>query len=158
MTLEEQRRLVEGARVARLATLEADGRPHVVPICFAIAGDTLYSAVDWKPKRSTRLRRIENVRARPQVTVLVDEYDEDWSRLWWVRLRGDARVLDDGSERDRALALLESRYLQYRERPPHGPVLALDVHDWRGWAAAEDSRAEPVRMKQTRSSGSRRRE
>jgi PPOX class probable F420-dependent enzyme len=144
MTPEEQRRLVEGARVARLATLESDGRPHVVPICFAIAGDTLYSAVDWKPKRSTRLRRIENARARPQVTVLVDEYDEDWSRLWWVRLRGAARVLDDGSERDRALALLESRYQQYRERPPHGPVLALDVHDWYGWAAAEDSGAEPV--------------
>jgi PPOX class probable F420-dependent enzyme len=156
LTPEEQRRLVVGARVGRLATLENDARLHVVPICFALVGDSLYSAVDWKPKRSTRLRRIENVRARPQATVLVDEYDEDWSQLWWVRLRGDARVLDDGTERDRALAHLERKYLQYLTRPPNGPVLVVDIHDWCGWAATENSMAESVRLERTSGSASRR--
>jgi PPOX class probable F420-dependent enzyme len=133
VTREQERRLVAGARVARLATIDRGGRPHLVPICFALTDDTLYSAVDHKPKRTTRLRRLENIRAHPQATVLVDEYDEDWSRLWWVRLRGEARVLEEGAERDRALALLQEKYAQYRERPPDGAVLALDIHDWRGW-------------------------
>jgi PPOX class probable F420-dependent enzyme len=131
----EQRRRVAAARVARLATLDEDGRPHLVPICFVLDGETLYSAVDRKPKRSARLRRIENVRARPQATVLVDEYDEDWSRLWWVRLRGAARVLDEGPERERALELLSQKYGQYRAEPPGGPVLALDTVEWRAWSA-----------------------
>ena len=78
----------EAARVARLATTDPDGRPHLVPIVFALDGDTLYSAVDRKPKRSQTLRRIENARARPDVTILVDHYEEDWSRLWWIRVRG----------------------------------------------------------------------
>jgi PPOX class probable F420-dependent enzyme len=121
--------------VARLATTDADGRPHLVPIVFAIDGDTLYSAVDRKPKRSRRLRRIENARARPDVTVLVDHYEDDWSRLWWIRLRGSARVLDDGSERERALALLRDKYPQYVVEPPVGPVLAIDVTERREWHA-----------------------
>jgi PPOX class probable F420-dependent enzyme len=121
------------ARVARLATTDPDGRPHLVPIVFAVEGDTLYSAVDRKPKRSTRLRRIENARARPDVTVLVDHYDENWSQLWWIRLRGRARVLDDGEERDHALALLAEKYRQYRDEPPEGPVLAVDVTEVRRW-------------------------
>jgi PPOX class probable F420-dependent enzyme len=123
------------ARVARLATTDPDGRPHVVPIVFALAGDTLYSAVDKKPKRSQTLRRIENARVRPDVTVLVDHYDDDWTRLWWIRLRGRARVLDEGDERERALALLREKYSQYREEPPEGPVLAIDVTDVRDWSA-----------------------
>jgi PPOX class probable F420-dependent enzyme len=123
------------ARVARLATTDADGRPHLVPIVFAIDGDTLYSAVDRKPKRSRRLRRIENARARADVTVLVDHYEDDWSRLWWIRLRGSARVLDDGSERERALALLRDKYPQYVVEPPEGPVLAIDVTERREWHA-----------------------
>jgi PPOX class probable F420-dependent enzyme len=98
-------------------------------------GDTLYTAVDAKPKRSRTLRRIENARERPQVGVLVDRYDEDWSRLWWVRLRGRARVLDDGDEAAHALALLVEKYEQYREAPPSAPVLAVDVAEWRGWSA-----------------------
>src|SRR5207237_10101548 len=112
------------ARVARLATIDPDGRPHLVPIVFAIEGDTLYSAVDAKPKRSRTLRRIENARARPDVTVLVDHYEEDWARLWWIRLRGRARVLDDGDECERALALLPEKYPKYRDEPPYRPVLA----------------------------------
>jgi PPOX class probable F420-dependent enzyme len=122
------------ARVARLATTDPDGRPHLVPIVFAIDGDTLYSAVDRKPKRSQALRRIENARARPDVTILVDHYDEDWGRLWLIRLRGRARVLDDGHERAHALALLSSKYEQYRAEPPDGPVLAVDVTDVREWS------------------------
>jgi len=106
-----------------------------VPIVFALAGDTLYSAVDRKPKRSRRLRRIENARARPDVTVLVDHYDDDWSRLWWIRLRGRARVLDGGDEHDRALALLREKYEQYRVDPPEGPVLAIDIVETREWTS-----------------------
>lgn len=128
---------VDAARVARLATLDADGRPHLVPIVFALAGDTLYSAVDRKPKRSRTLRRIENARSRPAVTVLVDHYEEDWGRLWWVRLRGTARVLDGGPERDRALALLTAKYPHYGTEPPDGPVLAVDVAEVRSWSASD---------------------
>jgi PPOX class probable F420-dependent enzyme len=121
--------------VARLATTDPDGRPHLVPIVFVLDGDTLYSAVDRKPKRSTTLRRIENARARPDVTVLVDHYDDDWTRLWWIRLRGSARILDAGEERAHALQLLREKYPQYRSEPPDGPVLAVDVTEVREWAA-----------------------
>ena len=121
--------------MARLATTDPDGRPHLVPIVFALDGDTLYTAVDHKPKRSSRLRRIENARARPDVTILVDHYDEDWSLLWWTRLRGRARVLDEGEERQRALALLAEKYPQYRTEPPDGPVLAVDVAETLDWTA-----------------------
>ena len=126
---------VAAARVARLATTDPDGRPHLVPIVFALEGDTLYSAVDQKPKRSQKLRRIENARARPDVTILVDHYEEDWGRLWWIRLRGRARVLDDGDEREHALALLREKYSQYIKEPPDGPVLAVDVTEVREWQA-----------------------
>jgi PPOX class probable F420-dependent enzyme len=129
------RKRVAEARVARLATLDPDGRPHLVPIVFALDGDTLYSAVDAKPKRSRRLRRIENARARPEVPVLVDEYADDWTRLWWVRLRGRARVLDGGEEAERALALLTAKYEQYRTDSPGPPVLAVDVLEWLDWSA-----------------------
>ena len=130
------RKRVAAARVARLATIDADGRPHLVPVVFVLAGDTLYSAVDAKPKRSRTLRRIENARARPDVTVLVDRYEEEWHRLWWVRLRGRARVLDTGEEAERALALLAETYEQYRRQPPGPPVLAVDVTEWRAWQAS----------------------
>jgi PPOX class probable F420-dependent enzyme len=131
------RRLVAEARVARLATIDSSGRSHLVPICFVLEGSTLYSAVDQKPKISTRLRRLDNIRDHPSVSVLVDHYEEDWSRLWWVRLRGEARVLEDGAERARALALLTMKYAQYRDAPPDGPAIAVAVDDWRGWAASE---------------------
>jgi PPOX class probable F420-dependent enzyme len=124
------------ARVARLATTDPDGRPHLVPIVFALAGNTLYSAVDRKPKRSRTLRRIENARVRPDVTILVDHYDEEWTQLWWIRLRGRARVLDDGEEREHALELLARKYPQYRDEPPDGPVLAVDVYETRAWSAS----------------------
>ncbi len=124
------------AKVARLATIDADGRPHLVPIVFVLEGDTLLSAVDSKPKRSRTLRRIENARERPDVTVLVDHYEDDWRRLWWVRLRGRARVIEAGEEAERALRLLAGKYERYRVEPPSPPVLAVDVVQWRGWDAS----------------------
>jgi PPOX class probable F420-dependent enzyme len=123
------------ARVARLATTDPDGRPHLVPIVFALDGDTLYTAVDRKPKRSSKLQRIENARARPDVTILVDHYEEDWDGLWWIRLRGRARVLDHGDERERALALLQEKDPQYSAEPPEGAVLAVDVTEVLEWTA-----------------------
>jgi PPOX class probable F420-dependent enzyme len=133
--MEDLRDRVAAAAVARLATVDPDGRPHLVPIAFALLGDTLYSAVDAKPKRSRVLRRIENARERPDATVLVDHYEDDWTRLWWVRLRGRARVLDGDDEAVRALEALAAKYEQYRDEPPGLPVLAVDVDDWRGWSA-----------------------
>ena len=135
MDADEVRKRVSDARVGRLATVSPDGRPHLVPLCFALDGEVLYSAVDDKPKRSKRLQRVENIRNRPRVAVIVDHYEEDWTRLWWVRLDGTARVLDTGSELDHALALLRSKYQQYRAQPPTGAVIAVDVVRWRGWSA-----------------------
>lgn len=132
----ELRRVVAEARVGRLATLDPDGRPHLVPVVFVVDGDTVYTAVDRKPKRSLRLRRLANVRRDPRATLLVDHYDEDWTKLWWVRLRGRGRVVDRGVERELAMHLLRDKYPQYREAPPPGPVLALEVDEWRGWSAS----------------------
>jgi PPOX class probable F420-dependent enzyme len=129
------RRLVASARSARVATIDPDGRPNLVPIVFVLEGDTLYSSVDAKPKESPQLRRLANVRVRPEgIAVLIDHYEEEWPELWWVRLRGRARVLTDGSERDRALELLVEKYPRYRDMPPQGDVLAVDVAEWRGWS------------------------
>jgi PPOX class probable F420-dependent enzyme len=133
MDHQRMREQVEAARVGRLATIDDEGRPHLVPICFALVGETLYSAVDEKPKRSKRLKRLENIRRHPTVTALVDHYEEDWSRLWWVRLDGTAKVLDVGTERDHALELLGAKYQQYRTEPPTGPVIAVRIEAWRGW-------------------------
>jgi PPOX class probable F420-dependent enzyme len=130
---------VRSARVARLATIDGQGWPHVVPIVFVLDGETLYTAVDEKPKRSRRLRRIENARERPEVTVLVDDYHDDWSRLWWVRLRGRARVLDAGEEAESALRLLADKYEQYRRVRAGLPVLAIDIRECRAWEAAAGS-------------------
>ncbi|HYZ11329.1 MAG TPA: TIGR03668 family PPOX class F420-dependent oxidoreductase, partial [Actinomycetota bacterium] len=129
------RRLVAGSRVARMATLDADGRPHLVPLVFAMDGDTLYSSVDEKPKTTRQVRRLGNIRANPdRVTVLIDHYEDDWPAVWWVRLRGTGRVLEEGAERERALRLLAEKYPQYRDMPPQGAVIALGVTEWRGWS------------------------
>ena len=131
------RRRVAEARVGRLATVTAAGRPHVVPCCFVLDGDldgdTMFSAVDAKPKSTLALRRLDNLRAHPAASLLVDHYSDDWSELWWVRLDGDGRVVTGGAERDRAIALLAGKYQQYLATPPPGPVIALDVTAWRSW-------------------------
>jgi len=124
---------VASARVGRLATVTTSGRPHVVPCCFALDGDVVVSAVDAKPKSTLALRRLDNLRAHPAASLLVDHYAEDWATLWWVRLDGTGRVVEDGAERDAALALLAAKYEQYRRDPPPGPVVALEVTAWRAW-------------------------
>lgn len=130
------RRRVAEAPVARLATIDPNGRPHIVPVCFALDDETLYSAVDQKPKTSTRLARLEHIRAHPDVALLVDHYDDDWSRLWWVRVRGEARVVETGPEVVRAMTMLREKYPQYRESPPTGVVIVISIDEWRGWTAS----------------------
>ncbi|MGH7912824.1 MAG: TIGR03668 family PPOX class F420-dependent oxidoreductase [Candidatus Dormibacteraceae bacterium] len=135
MTLEEARRRVGLARIARLATLRPDGSPHLVPFCFALQGDRLVSAVDQKPKRTELLQRLANVRRDPRAAVLVDEYDERWEQLWWVRLDGVAAILPPGVDSEAARALLAAKYEQYRARPPLGEVLSLTIRRWSSWEA-----------------------
>jgi PPOX class probable F420-dependent enzyme len=136
MEHETARDRVERARVGRLATVTRTGGPHVVPCCYALDGDAVYSAVDAKPKSTLALRRLDNVRANPQASLLVDHYDEDWASLWWVRVDGTARVLD-GDEADprrrHALALLRAKYPQYQRTPPVGAVLVIEGLRWRSW-------------------------
>jgi PPOX class probable F420-dependent enzyme len=128
------------ARVARLATAGADGRPHVVPIVFAVAKrsdhDVIYSVVDAKPKRTTALLRLVNVSENPRVSVLADHYEEDWDRLWWVRADGSGRRLTELGEPEAAaaVALLQARYPQQHAV---GTVLAVDVERWSGWASTQ---------------------
>lgn len=123
----------EGARVARLATTDADGRPHLVPVTFALEGDTIYTAVDHKPKRTRALKRLANVVANPRVALLVDQYHDDWARLWWARADGAAQVHENGLAQ--ALDLLCARYAQYSAQPPGGPVIEIAVERWSGWRA-----------------------
>ncbi len=125
---------VADARVAHLATVSPDGSPHVVPICFALDGDTLYTAVDEKPKTTRALRRLANIEANPQVAVVIDHYDEDWSRLWWVRLSGQARVLDHDA---RGLEFLCAKYAQYRADPPAGPFVVVAIESRASWQASK---------------------
>lgn len=125
------------ARVARLATVDESGAPHLVPIVFAlsggpVAGATIHTAVDAKPKRHLRLRRLANIAHEPRVSVLVDHYDEDWTLLWWVRADGIARLADASPE---ALAALIAKYPQYRTTPPPGPFLTIEVRRWSAWSA-----------------------
>jgi PPOX class probable F420-dependent enzyme len=127
---------VAQARVARLVTADADGQPHAVPCCFVLDDLTAYSAVDDKPKRSQRLRRLTDVQARPFATLLVDEYTEDWASLWWVRAGGPARVIPDGPSHRRAVRLLLAKYPQYFHHRLDGPVLAIELVDWQTWIAS----------------------
>ena len=114
------RDLLAEARVGHLATVDGDGNPHVVPVCFVLEGPAVYWAVDQKPKVSRRLRRLANIRARPVAELVVDHYAEDWAELWWVRVSADAAILEPGPEAEHALDLLAAKYVQYRERRPDG--------------------------------------
>jgi PPOX class probable F420-dependent enzyme len=129
------RELLAAGRVGRLATVRPDGRPHVVPCCFALSASRAWTAVDAKPKSTMRLQRLANVRAHPWASLLVDHYDDDWSALWWVRVDGAATVLEDGAEHEAAIAALAAKYAQYAAAPPAGPVVALEVERVIGWAA-----------------------
>ena len=141
MLSEPQRDFLLAHRVGRLATADGAGRPHLVPVCFAIAEDSAYVAVDEKPKRlpARALKRLRNIEENPAVALTVDRWDEDWSRLAWLMLQGTAEILDAGAERDRAHRLLRERYAQYREMTL-GPVTAIRIDravEWRASAAAE---------------------
>jgi PPOX class probable F420-dependent enzyme len=119
--------------VARLATHNPSGAIDLVPITFALVDDALVSAVDHKPKRTSQLQRLENIRRNAEVTVLVDHYVDDWDGLWWARLRGRADVLETCSPA--LLAALTEKYEQYRERPPSGPMIVVHVTEVAAWSA-----------------------
>jgi PPOX class probable F420-dependent enzyme len=131
------RRRVASARVGGLSTLGLGGRPHLVPVCFALAGDEIVTMLDGKPKSTTALRRFDNVRANPEVSLLASHYEEDWSLLWWVRVDGDATVIDGPDAVQPFLEPLLEKYPQYRSRPPTGPAIVIRPTRWVGWSAAD---------------------
>lgn len=133
---EEARRRFLTSPVARLATVRPDGAPHLVPVVFAADGDVLYTAVDAKPKRTQRLQRLANLRSQPRCALLVDHYDADWSRLWWVRADGEASVIDAPPPSHQGLVLLGARYPAYAEARPTGALVVVTVDRWSGWSAA----------------------
>ena len=122
------------ARVARLATAGKDGQPHIVPVTFALSGETIVTAIDQKPKSSTSLRRLSNIAENSRVSLLVDHYADDWAQLWWVRVDGAARAVDDDDVRQSAIRALATKYAQYADDPPRGPVIEIEVRSWRGWS------------------------
>ena len=135
MLNEAQRRFVETRRVGHLATADAAGAPHIVPVCFALDGGSLYVTIDEKPKRrDVPLKRVRNILENPQAAFIVDRYDEDWTRLGWVMLRGAAEILENGAEHDRAQSLLREKYPQYRGMNLAGlPVIALRIVRVAAW-------------------------
>ncbi|GAB2853428.1 TIGR03668 family PPOX class F420-dependent oxidoreductase [Actinoallomurus bryophytorum] len=134
LTEEAARERLTSATVLRLASTDAAGRPHLVVVTFAIEGDHIFTAVDAKPKRTRDLKRLRNIRADPRVAVLADHYEDDWTHLWWVRADATAEIIEDPAAMARPISLLRERYRQYRETPPEGPVIALTVERWTGWA------------------------
>ena len=129
-------KLVENARVGRLATRTTNGRIDLVPITFAVVEGRIVTAVDHKPKTTTHLKRLDNIRANPEVSVIVDEYDDDrWSELWWVRLQGLAAIIDDAAESAAALDALVAKYDQYRGARPAGSVIRIEPIQWQWWSA-----------------------
>lgn len=127
------RGLLATARVARLATADAGGRPHLVVVTFAVDGDLVYTAVDQKPKTTRELKRVRNIRDNPRVALLADHYEEDWHALWWVRADGRARV-GETTELPRGVESLREKYPQYRDDPPEGPVIEVRIERWVGWS------------------------
>ncbi|MBW3612888.1 MAG: TIGR03668 family PPOX class F420-dependent oxidoreductase [Chloroflexi bacterium] len=143
LNLDEARRRLTEARVGYLATTRPDGRPHIVPIVFALDGDDMFSIADPKPKAGLDLLRHRNIRANPAISLLVDAYDERWERLWWVRVDGTARVVDEGAERDTAIHLLRTKYPQYRTwTTPFGAATLIHVERIASWALEETDPAD----------------
>jgi|SRR5271165_2006173 len=135
MLYHDQRRFLESCRVAHLATADASGAPYVVPVCFALHKNSLYITIDQKPKGSPRsLKRLRNIAENPMAALVADHYDEDWTRLGWVMLRGRAQILDSGAEHDMAQDLLRSRYPQYRSMQlAELPVIAIRLERVASW-------------------------
>lgn len=135
LSLVDARARLASAAVGRLATTGESGQPHVVPFCFALDGDALYTAVDDKPKSSSELRRIENIGHNPRASVLVDHYSDDWSALWWVRVDGAASLVTSALERERAVIQLRSKYAQYADHQLAGAIMRIECEEWRSWSA-----------------------
>jgi len=137
MLTDRQRRFLAARRVGHLATAGRDAAPHVVPVCFAVEGQTLYISIDRKPKRvHDHLKRITNILANPAACFIVDHYEENWTRLGWVMLRGRAEILAEGSEHDRAQSLLRARYPQLEVMEIGSlPVIALRITRATDWGA-----------------------
>jgi PPOX class probable F420-dependent enzyme len=136
MLSSDERQFLSAQRVGRLATADEQAIPHVVPICFVVSGSTLYSSIDDKPKSEPRrpLKRLRNIQSNPNVSVVVDRYDEDWTLLGWVLLAGRAEILTTGSEHDHAQELLRTRYPQYRAMQISGyPVIAVRIERTASW-------------------------
>jgi PPOX class probable F420-dependent enzyme len=135
------RQFLEACRVAHLATADASGTPHVVPICFTLLGNTIYVAIDQKPKPAdlSRLRRLRNIAVNPRVSIVADVYhDQDWSRLGFVLVRAGARMLDGGAEHERAVAALRDKYPQYRTMALEDrPVIAADIEAVTTWGVLD---------------------
>ncbi|WP_433337004.1 TIGR03668 family PPOX class F420-dependent oxidoreductase [Spirillospora sp. CA-294931] len=121
--------------IVRLATVGEDARPHLVPVTFTVHRGTVYTAVDHKPKSTRDLRRLANIRANPRVALLADHYEDDWSRLWWVRVDGHAQILQTPADLELPVRLLTERYPAYRAQPPEGPAIAITIESWTGWSA-----------------------
>jgi PPOX class probable F420-dependent enzyme len=134
-TEERARARFAAGRVASLATVDSTGRPHLVPVTFAVQESTVWLATDGKPKRSRQLRRYANMRANPRVSLLVQHWDEDWPGLWWVRADGEAAITDTPATLARVTALLRQKYPQYRRVPIYPPLVVVSVHRWRWWSA-----------------------
>jgi PPOX class probable F420-dependent enzyme len=135
---------IERQRVARLATVDARGRPGIVPIVFAMDGTQLYTPIDAKPKRVSpdRLRRVRDIRANPNVAVLFDEYDEDWRRLAWVQLRGVARLVEPGTEQQAGSSLIEAKYPQYKTLSlADRPMIVIEIKRLISWRAGDQKRS-----------------
>ncbi|HTU75740.1 MAG TPA: TIGR03668 family PPOX class F420-dependent oxidoreductase [Trebonia sp.] len=135
LSTQDARALLATVRVARLATVSPDGQPHLVPVTFAADGDRVYIAIDHKPKTTTNLKRLRNISHNPRVSLLADHYEDDWAQLWWVRVDGQARVLA-GADREGPVDLLASKYGQYAEQRPDGPVISIEVTRWTAWASS----------------------
>lgn len=131
---QEARARLADMPVVRLATADEVGQPHIVAATFVLEGDSIFTAVDSKPKGSRDLKRVRNIRANPRVSVLADHYEDDWTQLWWARADGTAVVLEDEEEMARPIGLLQGKYWQYKENRPGGPVIAVTVDRWTGWA------------------------
>jgi PPOX class probable F420-dependent enzyme len=136
MVSERERRFLDERRVGHLATADRGATPHVVPVCYAVVGESLYITIDAKPKRvaGRALKRMRNIAENPEVAVVVDRYDEDWSRLGWVMVRGRAEILSEGAEHDRAQALLRARYPQLAAMAITAqPVIAVRIARSTSW-------------------------
>lgn len=136
MSTAEALEFLTGSRVARLATIRPDGRPHIVPITFAVTDGTIVTMIDHKPKTTSRVQRLRNIEANPSVSVLVDQWAEDWERLRWVRADGTARIHSEDDVWRKAREALVAKYAQYADQPPQGVAIAISIDGVTGWASS----------------------